>query len=35
MRDLVRARSAAAADLRVKRQQMGAFLLRLEASQSA
>ena len=35
MRDLVRARSAAAADLRVKRQQMGAFLLRLEASQFA
>jgi len=29
MRDLVRARSAAAADLRVKRQQTGAFLLRL------
>ena len=29
MGDLVRARSAAAADLRVKRQQMGAFLLRL------
>jgi transposase len=29
MRDLTRARSAAAADLRVKRQQTGAFLLRL------
>ena len=29
MRDLVRARSAAAFDLRVKRQQTGAFLLRL------
>jgi transposase len=29
MRDLTRARSAAAADLRVKRQQAGAFLLRL------
>ncbi len=29
LRDLVRARSAAAADLRVKRQQTGAFLLRL------
>jgi transposase len=28
MRDLVRARSSAAADLRVKRQQIGAFLLR-------
>jgi transposase len=29
MRDLVRARGAAAADLRIKRQQIGAFLLRL------